>query len=379
MNDFKKISPYSDDEVQEVIRRLETNKLFHSKFSQFFFPKITSFLPYLGNFLFKLKFIQYFRSSRTIEDFQNNIAPFFVSMTKTTTEGFSVSGDENLLDKPTLFIGNHRDIALDAAFLNYALYKIDLKTARIAIGDNLLDGGFAEDLMRLNKSFVVHRNIVGIKETYRKLHRLSAYIHKSINEDQESIWIAQREGRANNGNDTTDIAVLKMLYLSARKKLTLKEWLESINLTPVVISYEYDPLDVIKAKGREGWKSLDKDLNIERNINELIKGIKGNKGRVHLHICKPLTNELTSLEQIADAIDASIQSNYMLWPTNYFSANELSKTHSNYKNAYNNNINKDLSFFIERFKNIDKSVKEAVLKTYANPVLNKKKIRTLRS
>jgi hypothetical protein len=376
LNDFKKISPYNDDEVQEVIRRLETNKLFHSKFAQLFFPKITWFLPYLGNFLFKLKFIKYFRSSRTIKDFQNNIAPFFVSMTKTTTEGFSVSGDENLLDKPTLFIGNHRDIALDAAFLNYALYKIDLKTARIAIGDNLLDGGFAEDLMRLNKSFVVHRNIVGIKETYRKLLRLSAYIHKSINEDRESIWIAQREGRANYGNDATDIAVLKMLYLSSRKKLTLKEWLESINLTPVVISYEYDPLDVIKAKGWEGRKNLDKDLNVERNINELIKGIKGIKGRVHLHICKPLTNELTSLEQIADAIDASIQSNYMLWPTNYFSANELSKTHSNYKNAYENNIsNQDLSFFIERFKNIDKSVKEAVLKTYANPVLNKKKVR----
>ena len=148
-----------------------------------------------------MKFNNYFGASKSIKDFQNNLAPFVGKMIENTTQGFTVSGEENLLNKPSLFIGNHRDISMDAAFLNYALYLNDTKTARIAIGDNLLDRGYAEDLMRLNKSFVVHRNIEGVKETFRKLHKLSSYIYKSITQDLESIWIAQREGRANDGND----------------------------------------------------------------------------------------------------------------------------------------------------------------------------------
>ncbi len=151
------------------------------------------------------------------------MAPLVKSMINSTTDGFSHSGIENLTDKPTLFISNHRDISLDAAFLNFLLYSHKLNTVRIAIGDNLLDGGFAEILMRLNKSFVVHRDIKGVKETLRKLSKLSAYINHSIQNENESIWIAQKEGRANDGNDFTDESVLKMLYLDQRKDLTLKE------------------------------------------------------------------------------------------------------------------------------------------------------------
>ena len=112
--------------------------------------------------------------------------------------------------------------------------------------------------MRLNKSFVVHRNIKGIKETYKKLHKLSTYIYKSIVEDSENIWIAQREGRASDGNDLSDAAVLKMLFLSNRKKMKIKEWLKKVNLTPVVISYEFDPLDVIKRQGNRNLGELEK-------------------------------------------------------------------------------------------------------------------------
>ena len=376
MENYTEISPYSDDEVPGIIRRLKDNQVFLSKFSQFSFPIISSIFPLLGNVLFKLKFSRFFGDSQSIEDFQKNIAPLFTQMINTTTDGFSITGEENLLGKPTVFIGNHRDIALDAAFLNYTLYMKDLKTARIAIGDNLLDKDFAEDLMRLNKSFIVHRNIIGIKETYRKLHRLSSYIYKSITVDLESIWIAQREGRANDGNDSTDIAVLKMLYLSTRKTLELEEWLEKVNLTPVVISYEYDPLDAVKARGWDGREELDKGINNERDIEELITGIRGNKGRVHLHICKPIRSELTSLGQIAEAIDMSIQRNYKLWPTNYFSAKELSKTYSSYKNLYeDSNKYKELSVFMKRFQNEKRSTTEQILKNYAHPVLNQKKAR----
>ena len=374
MIDFKEISPHEDNEVPEAIIRLKSNNSFLSKFSPFFFPKISSVFPYLGNILFKLKFIKYFGSSSTVKDFQQNLAPFFTRMIESTTAGFSVSGEENLTNKTTLFIGNHRDIALDAAFLNYALLQKGLNTARIAIGDNLLDKDFAEELMRLNKSFVVHRNIKGIKETYKKLHRLSSYIYKSIVEDSESIWIAQREGRANDGNDLTDAAVLKMLFLSNRKKMKIQEWLEKVNLTPVVISYEFNPLDILKKQGKRSLEELEKANKNERYISELINGITGYKGGVHLHICKPVLNKINSFDQLVTEINDSIQGNYKLWPSNNFAVNELSKMEKSYEPFIKENLDTDKSSqFMSRFKDFEDSKLQETLRTYARSVINKKR------
>ena len=378
MIDFKEISPYEDYEVPEAIIRLKSNNSFLSKFSPFFFPKISSVFPYLGNILFKLKFIKYFGSSSTVKDFQQNLAPFFTRMIESTTAGFSVSGEENLTNKTTLFIGNHRDIALDAAFLNYALLQKGLNTARIAIGDNLLDKDFAEELMRLNKSFVVHRNIKGIKETYKKLHRLSSYIYKSIVEDSESIWIAQREGRANDGNDVTDAAVLKMLFLSNRKKMKIQEWLEKVNLTPVVISYEFNPLDILKKQGKRSLEELEKANKNERYISELINGITGYKGGVHLHICKPVLNKINSFDQLVAEINDSIQGNYKLWPSNNFAVNELSRMEKSYEPFIKENLDTNKSSqFIGRFKDVEDNKLQETLRTYARPVINKKKVNSM--
>ena len=378
MIDFKEISPYEDYEVPEAIIRLKSNNSFLSKFSPFFFPKISSVFPYLGNILFKLKFIKYFGSSNTVKDFQQNLAPFFTKMIESTTAGFSVSGEENLTNKTTLFIGNHRDIALDAAFLNYALLQKGLNTARIAIGDNLLDKDFAEELMRLNKSFVVHRNIKGIKETYKKLHRLSSYIYKSIVEDSESIWIAQREGRANDGNDLTDAAVLKMLFLSNRKKMKIQEWLEKVNLTPVVISYEFNPLDILKKQGKRSLEELEKANKNERYISELINGITGYKGGVHLHICKPVLNKINSFDQLVAEINDSIQGNYKLWPSNNFAVNELSRMEKSYEPFIKENLDTNKSSqFIGRFKDVEDNKLQETLRTYARPVINKKKVNSM--
>jgi len=220
--------------------------------------------------------------------------------------------------------------------------------------------------MRLNKSFVVHRNIKGVKETYRKLQNLSSFIDKSIKVDNESIWIAQREGRANDGNDFTDKAVLKMLYLSCRKKMKLEEWLSRVNLTPISISYEYDPLDITKAIGWEGWESLSEEENNKRDLQEIIEGIKGKKGRVHLHICKAITNSPDNLAGLAQIIDQKILSNYRLWPSNYISARELNLLNLNSSSGIES---QDPSFF-KRFDGLESDLREAVLRIYAAPYVN---------
>ena len=153
---------------------------FYQFIADLIYPKGSKFFSAFFQFYVKKKFIQIFGDCDSIEQFQDRMAPLVESMIAKTTDGFSYSGEENLSNRPTLFIGNHRDISLDPAFLNYLLYSESYRTVRIAIGDNLLDGGFAENLMRLNKSFVVHRDIKGIKETLRKLTKLSAYISHSL-------------------------------------------------------------------------------------------------------------------------------------------------------------------------------------------------------
>ena len=43
--------------------------------------------------------------------------------------------------------------------------------------------------------------------------RMSRYMHYTISEKKQSIWIAQREGRAKASNDRTQDSVVKMLAI----------------------------------------------------------------------------------------------------------------------------------------------------------------------
>ena len=364
---FDSISPYKDEEVSDVIKSLTYDKRFHDLISAQIYPSIFKIIPGLSSFLFRKTFIKSFGNSKSIKQFQNNLVPFVEEMIKRTTDGFSYSGSKNLNSRPTLYISNHRDIALDSLFLNFARFKKGQKTVRIAIGDNLLDSGFFEKLMRLNKSFVVHRNIKGVKETLTKLANLSRFINHSLIVDQESIWIAQSQGRAIDGHDFTDPAVLKMLYLSSRKSLEINEWVKQVNLTPVSISYEYDPLDIIKAIGWEGWEELSYEENNQRDLGELVKGIKEPKGRVHLHIGKNISEKVKNMEDLAKIIDQEIISNYKLWPSNYISAHALGCTDSK------DNFEGRENFFLQRFKTLDPEIKKKALEMYSAPFQNQKK------
>ena len=60
------------------------------------------------------------------------------------------------------------------------------------------------------------------------------------------MWIAQREGRTKNGDDRTQQGVLKMLTLNAPEGVTPLQYLKTLNIVPMSISYEFDPTDVLK-------------------------------------------------------------------------------------------------------------------------------------
>tara|TARA_B100001248_G_scaffold170976_1_gene129546 strand:+ start:167 stop:1309 length:1143 start_codon:yes stop_codon:yes gene_type:complete len=374
--DFSDIASYKDDQVATKLKELELNEEFHDYISGFIFPRSHKYFSKINRFYLRRKFKQIFADCNSIDQFQNCLAPLVTKMIEKTTDGFSYSGVENLTGKPTLFIGNHRDISLDPAFLNYLLYIHGLNTVRIAIGDNLLDGGYAETLMRLNKSFIVHRNIKGVKETLRKLSKLSAYINYSLKQDEESIWIAQREGRANDGNDFTDEGVLKMLYLNQRKYRSIEEWVRSVNLTPIVISYEYDPLDYIKARGwdyQDTWTSEEINKN---DIKEMSTGIFGYKGRVHLHICKSITDPVDNLVNLTEIVQKEIIDNYHIWPSNMAALDLLPDT--NIKSEITestSDMSTKISILEKRCTTLKSDERKVFLQTYARPIINKEKAR----
>ena len=234
------------------------------------------------------------------------------------TDGVTYSGVEQLkAGTAYLFLANHRDIVMDPAFVNYAVYHAGLPTPRIAIGDNLLQKPFVSDLMRLNKSFIVHRSITGRREKLAAYQLLSAYISHSIINDSTSIWIAQAEGRAKDGDDRTDSAILKMFHMS-RKDEAFGAVIQSLNLTPVSISYEYDPCD--QAKARELYIRATTGTYQKapgEDDHSIAKGITGYKGRVHIHFAPPVTQYYEDTKQLAAEIDRQILGGYRLFPVHY--------------------------------------------------------------
>ena len=374
--DFSDIASYKDDQVATKLNELALNEDFHNHISSLILPRAHKYFSKINRIYLRRKFKQIFADCNSIDQFQDCLAPLVAKMIDKTTDGFTYSGVENLTEKPTLFIGNHRDISLDPAFLNYLLYTHGLNTVRIAIGDNLLDNGYAETLMRLNKSFVVHRNIKGVKETLRKLSKLSAYINHSLMQDEESIWIAQREGRANDGNDFTDEGVLKMLYLDQRKSQSIYEWVRSVNLTPIVISYEYDPLDYVKARGWDYQDSLTPEEINKNDIKEMSTGIFGYKGRVHLHICKPISDPVDNSRDLAEMIQREIINNYHIWPSNQAALELLPDMNIQKETAVSiSDMPSKISILEKRCANLKTDERNEFLKTYARPVINKEKAR----
>ena len=135
------------------------------------------------------------------------------------------------------YISNHRDIILDSGFLSVELIDKGMDTVEIAIGDNLLIYPGLE-VRGVNKSFIVQRALT-MRQMLESSGRMSRYMHHTIKDKNQSIWIAQREGRAKDSNDRTQESVLKMLAMGGEGDII--DRLIEMNILPLAILYEYDP------------------------------------------------------------------------------------------------------------------------------------------
>ena len=318
MDQFDSIRPYNDDEVAAVLQRLLADTDFLSMITQYRFPTASRYIDWLLRPITAWKLRKEIRKVHSVAALQQRIEAYVEHSISQVTDGISFSGIEHLqTGKPHLYLANHRDIVMDPAFVNYALFQAKLSTPRIAIGDNLLQRPFVSDLMRINKSFIVHRSLTNRREKLTAFQLLSAYINHSILHDQESIWIAQAEGRAKDGDDRTESAILKMFHLS-RKDEDFQAVIASLRLTPVAISYEYDPCDI--AKARELYiraTTGEYKKQIGEDDASIVLGITGYKGRVHVHFCPVLTTGFTDTKQLAQLVDQHIWRDYRLFPAHY--------------------------------------------------------------
>jgi len=318
MGEFDAIRPYADAEVPAVVRRLLADEVFLDILTRFRFPHLAGTLGWFLKPLIAYRLRFELRGIDSVSALQDRIEPYVDRSIEHATDGVTYSGVDGL--KPGsayLFLANHRDIVMDPAFVNYAVYHAGLPTPRIAIGDNLLQRPFVSDLMRLNKSFIVRRSLSGRREKLAAYQLLSAYINHSIRQDGESVWIAQAEGRAKDGDDRTDSAILKMFHMS-RKDEPFADVIGALKLTPVSISYEYDPCDQAKARElfiRATTGSYEKTPG--EDDQSIALGITGYKGRVHVHFGQPVSDNLDDSKQLACEMDRRILSGYRLFPVHY--------------------------------------------------------------
>lgn len=360
---YQNIRPYYDSEVSGVLNRLIRDDEFIAAITRYQFPQLASWIGWLLKPAVRIFLAQKLDEVSSINDFQLLVAGYMQKMIARSTTQLSCSGFDNLdEDEAYLFVSNHRDIAMDPAFVNWVLHQNGRNTARIAIGDNLLRKQAVSDLMRLNKSFIVNRSAKG-REVLTALGQLSSYIDYSLVHDEQPIWIAQREGRAKDGNDVTDPAILKMFYMAHRKQRTFVEFLERVKIVPVSISYEFDPCDAAKAKELAAkQQSGNYEKSQYEDIESIVQGITGNKGHVHVAFGEVITG-IETPDALAAEIDRQIVDNYFLHPSNLIAAGVESAEISA----------QDRHLFEQRLQGLEPVAAQILRQMYANPVLNKQK------
>lgn len=315
--DFENIRPFTDVEACKASSELSNAKDF------------TSLLTPLVGAENAKELADGMKSIDSIQDFQDDITfPFLEILIESTTDGVSLSfadgAFEQDLSAPTLHLTNHRDIVLDPSLVNVARMGSGYSSTEIGIGDNLLSHKWVEDLVRLNKCFIVKRG-GGAREKWESSLLVASYIRHAVGEGQ-SVWLAQKEGRAKDGRDQTSPALIRMLISEGGEDA----W-NGLNVKPVSISYEWDPCDAMKVRE---LLYLEKNGAYDKAPGEdemsMAIGMTGWKGRVHLEFCntvpwKEIEGERTE-RIIAELVDNAIFKGYKIWPNQVLAAEYLGET-----------------------------------------------------
>ncbi len=371
---FDNIRSYRDDEVNDKLRKLVKDKEFIYILRKIFTDERIANLS------------EELNEVNSVYDFQSKYISYYVkSLLDLSISELSISGIEKLKkNKSYLFISNHRDIIIDSALINEILLSNGFSTSENAIGNNLLIYKWIETLVRLNKSFIVRRDLVG-REMLQASIKLSAYIRDAITNRNTSVWIAQREGRTKDGNDVTEEALLKMLNLSGTNNFE-KDFSE-LNIIPISISYETEPTIESKiASTYSNIKGLNNEKTVDDDLTDMGRGLYSAKGKVTVVFGDEINNNIKKLDKIANRnekikllskiIDNSIYSNFKLTKNNYIAFDILTNSKKCLKeNKYQKADETKLRFQCQKTISTIEGEKELLenifYRIYANPLINK--------
>lgn len=368
--DFEDIRPYTNLEFKAAYLRLLEYRGFQEAMAMFLpdYP-ISQFQQDLGNF-------------NTVEEVQRDLDKRFVDVfIAQSSKGATLSGIENINeDEAYMFIGNHRDITFDPALLEYYFFVEKRNTSRIAVGDNLYSTPLLNEIAKLNKMVKVKRTGT-MREKLENSYTLAAYIQQSLFEEKESVWIAQRDGRTKDGNDYTKHGLVKMITLGNDKNLM--ETIRRMKITPVTVSYEFEPCDKLKARELAISEHSVYHKQPGEDFNSIKQGIFGQKGRMSLTIGKPIVRELDDIpeelsnndkiNEVCKLIDKQIYTNYTLYSTNYI-AHDLLHQDEAYREHYSDTEKTPFEQYLQQNSQIpdvpEEKMRENLLKIYATPVDN---------
>lgn len=373
LNEFTDISPYTDAEAVEALGKLADHPAVVEVSKAIFPDKEPEFLRKI------------LKSVKSIDEFQvlvmNKAVEWVLS---TTAHNFSYDGIGNLkkINGKFLAMSNHRDIILDPAITQVVLYRNAIPMTEIAVGSNLLTNKYIEYLIRSNRIIKVIRGI-NARQLYLSSQVLSKYIRECITSGRSSIWIAQREGRAKDGIDTTEQGLLKMLDMSGTADFTTN--FEELNIVPLSISYEYEPCDILKARERLISRTQKYVKGSREDLISIMTGIEQQKGNIHLNIGSPLThdeieaasccNKNDRYQAIRHAVDVRIIEGYKLWKTNYIGYDMVNHTFK-YRDKYTPEDVAQFTDYVEhQLDKVEKSLcradlRDIFLRIYANPVVS---------
>lgn len=373
LNEFTDISPYTDAEAVEALGKLADHPAVVEVSKAIFPDKEPEFLRKI------------LKSVKSIDEFQvlvmNKAVEWVLS---TTAHNFSYDGIGNLkkINGKFLAMSNHRDIILDPAITQVVLYRNAIPMTEIAVGSNLLTNKYIEYLIRSNRMIKVIRGI-NARQLYLSSQVLSKYIRECITSGRSSIWIAQREGRAKDGIDTTEQGLLKMLDMSGTADFTTN--FEELNIVPLSISYEYEPCDILKARERLISRTQKYVKGSREDLISIMTGIEQQKGNIHLNIGSPLThdeieaasccNKNDRYQAIRHAVDVRIIEGYKLWKTNYIGYDMVNHTFK-YRDKYTPEDVAQFTDYVEhQLDKVEKSIcradlRDIFLRIYANPVVS---------
>ena len=283
--EFEEIRPYHDEELPQVFEELIADPAFQQVACA-----VMPGVPFAA-------IAQKMRASKTKQEFQENLCYGSLhKLAKDTTDGLILESMA-VLNKQSAYtyVSNHRDIILDSGFLSVLLVEQGLDTVEIAIGDNLLIYPWIKKLVRINKCFTVQRALT-MRQMLESSIRMSRYMHYTIAEKKQSIWIAQREGRAKDSNDVTQDSVLKMLAMGGDGDIITN--LQELNIVPLSISYEYDPCDYLKAQEFQLKRDIpDYKKTTDDDLLNMQTGLLGYKGRVCFRMAYCISEDLGELER----------------------------------------------------------------------------------